>query len=54
LPGRTKGRAGRGNRRETGIAHTQLANRIFIFLNLAPDKLDRLALQKELDAFGKA
>jgi protein-tyrosine-phosphatase len=33
-------------------AYSQLANRISIFLNLPLDKLDRLALQKKLDAIG--
>jgi protein-tyrosine-phosphatase len=33
-------------------AYNQLANRISIFLNLPLDKLDRLALQKKLDAIG--
>jgi protein-tyrosine-phosphatase len=36
------------------LAFSQLQNRISLFANLPLDKLDRLSLQKNLDAIGKA
>jgi len=36
------------------VAFNQLQNRISLFANLPIDKLDRLSLQKNLDAIGKA
>ena len=36
------------------VAFNQLRNRISLFTNLPIDKLDRLSLQKRLDAIGKA